>query len=102
LTGRLVDDAGKTVAGASLSVTYDLEDPAPIPLPRTPVETDAEGRFRVEGIFPGYAVTIEFHRGGNPAPGQSEHYRSDSIRKLVFDDRRPRDAGTVTAKSLPW
>jgi hypothetical protein len=102
LTGRLVDEAGKAVAGASLSVTYNLEDPSPIPRPRAPVETDSEGRFRVDGIFPGNAVTIEFHRVGDPALGKGEHYRPEALRKLVLDDKRSRHAGTVTAKSLPW
>jgi hypothetical protein len=89
------------VAGASLSVTYDLEDPPPIPLPRARVETDSEGRFRVEGIFPGRAATIEFHRALDQF-GKSEHYRPEALRKLILDDERPRHAGTVTAKSAPW
>jgi hypothetical protein len=101
VTGRLVDEAGKPVTGASASGTYPSDDPPPISLPRTSVETDADGRFRVEGIFPGHAATIEFHRAGNPASGRSEHYRPESLRKLVLDEGRTRDVGTVTAKSLP-
>jgi hypothetical protein len=100
VTGRLVDEAGKAVAGASLWVTYGLEEPLPFPLPRVSVESDSEGRFWVEGIFPGHAATIEFHRGGNPFLEKSEHYRPQSLRNLVLDGR-PRDLGTVKAKSLP-
>jgi hypothetical protein len=89
------------VAGASASVKYDPENPTSIPLPRTPVETDTEGRFRVDGIFPGHPVTIEFHRAGNQI-GKYQHYRPELLRKLVLDDKRPRHAGTVTTKSSPW
>jgi hypothetical protein len=89
------------VAGASLSVTYDLEDAPLIPLPRAPVETDSEGRFRVDGIFPGRAATIEFHRVVNPPTGKHEHYQPQSLRKLVIDDKRPRHVGTVRARSSP-
>jgi hypothetical protein len=89
------------VAKASASLRYDVEDPPPIPLPRNPIGTDTDGRFRVEGIFPGHPVTIEFHLAGNEI-GESEHYRPQVLRKVVLDDQRPRHAGTVTAKSSPW
>jgi hypothetical protein len=49
-----------------------------MPLPRTSVETDSDGRFRVEGIFPGHAMMIEFHRGGNPAMGKRDCERAQS------------------------
>ncbi len=80
---------------------YDLEIPPPIPLPWTPAETDTEGRFRVNGIFPGHPVTIEFHLGGNGL-GKAELYRPEALRKLILDEKRPRHAVTVTAKSAPW
>jgi hypothetical protein len=89
------------VAGASASVKYDPENPTSIPLPRTPGETDTEGRFRVDGIFPGHPVTIEFSRNRIEI-GKAEHDRPEALRKLVLDDKRPRHAGTVTAKSSPW
>jgi protocatechuate 3,4-dioxygenase beta subunit len=100
VTGRLADEEGTLVAGASASVAYLSDDPPPIPLPRAAVNTDAEGRFRVEGIFPGYAVTIKFYRAGNQ-PGVDQHYRPEALRKLVLDEGRTRDVGTVTRKSLP-
>jgi len=100
VTGRLVDETGKAVAEASASVMY-LDDPPRIPLPRDPVKTAADGRFRVEGIVPGHSVTIEFHRPGNQ-PWEKQQYRPEALSKLVVDDGQKHDAGTVTAKSLAW
>jgi hypothetical protein len=101
VTGQLADEEGKPVAGASASVTYPSDDPPRIPRPRDLAKTDADGRFRVEGVFPGYAVMIEFYRAGKQ-PWVNQHYRPESLRKLVLDEGRTRDVGTVTAKSLPW
>ena len=76
------------------------DDPPPIPLPRAAVETDAEGRFRVEGIFPG-------HAGDDRVPSRRKSAReirtlpARSLRKLVLDDGRTRDVGTVTAMASP-
>jgi hypothetical protein len=46
-------------------------------------------------------VTIEFSRNRIEI-GKAEHDRPEALRKLVLDDKRPRHAGTVTAKSSPW
>jgi RNA polymerase sigma factor (sigma-70 family) len=100
VTGRLLDAAGRPVTGASSSVWYDLEDPPPIPLPRDAVQTDTEGRFRVRGIFPRHAVTIEFHRPRDQFM-EHEHYRPEVLHKLVLDGRS-RHLGTVKAKPSPW
>ncbi len=100
VTGRLLDAADRPMAGASASVWYDLEDPPPIPLPRNSVPTDTEGRFRVRGIFPRHAVTIEFHRRRDQFM-EHEHFRPEVLRKLVLDER-PRHLGTVKAKPSPW
>jgi hypothetical protein len=98
VTGRLVDETGKAVAEAFSSVAYASNDPPSIPLPRDPVKTDAQGRFRVEGIVPGHPVTIEFHRPGKQ-PWESTQYRPEALRKLVVDDGQTRDVGTLTTRS---
>jgi hypothetical protein len=58
ITGRLVDAKGKRRPGATL-MTIDwqdaLGDPAGGILP--PVKTNAEGRFRIEGVVPGQSYT---------------------------------------------
>jgi hypothetical protein len=58
VTGRLIDLQGKAVAGASVSMWYLVDDSPGIPMPNNVAETNAEGRFRVEGIFSGKAVRI--------------------------------------------
>ena len=82
------DEAGKAVAGASASVMYEPENPPPIPLPRARVETDSEGRFRVEGSFPGTRRRSSFIATERDRR-KSEHYRPETLRKLVLDDTRP-------------
>ena len=89
VTGRLTDEQGKAVAGASASVRYLADDLPAIPRPRGPAVTDADGRFRVEGIFPGNAVRIEFF-APEKANGQGEHFRPELLRKLSSTMGRPR------------
>jgi hypothetical protein len=97
VSGRLVDELGKPIAGSFAAASYNLEDPPAVPQPRNSGKTDDDGRFLVQGIFPGYPVTIEFHRDGKVA-FQVEHFRSDGLKKIVLEPSRTRDAGTVTAK----
>ncbi len=101
VTGRLIDQDGKAVAGASASVAYPSDDAPSMPLPRTFAVTDTEGRFRVEGLFPGHPLMIEFHRSLN-AIGANEHYRPEALRKLILDDGRNRHVGTVNARSAAY
>jgi hypothetical protein len=101
VTGRLIDEQGKPVAGASTSVWYLADDSPGMPTPSNLAATNAEGRFRVEGIFPGKAVRIEFFRAGKE-PGLGEHFMPEVLRKLKLDNGQKRDMGTVKAKSEPW
>ena len=101
VTGRLTDEQGKAVAGAYASVQYLTDEVPPIPRPRGPALTDADGRFRVEGIFPGNTVKVEFSRAGK-GQGPGEHFRPEVLRKLKLNDGQTRDVGTVKAKSEPW
>jgi RNA polymerase sigma factor (sigma-70 family) len=101
VSGRLVDEHGKAIAGSSVAGSYSLQDPPAVPRPRDSGKTDAEGRFLVQGIFPGYPVTIEFYRDGKIA-FQFEHFRPSPLQQIVLETSQTRDAGAVTAKPTPW
>jgi RNA polymerase sigma factor (sigma-70 family) len=70
VTGRLVDAAGKPRAGAELEVQFRGKgwrswfDYSP-----ERVRTDAEGRFRVEGLLDGYEFRLADDSGGVPLGG---------------------------------
>jgi RNA polymerase sigma factor (sigma-70 family) len=101
VSGKLIDEKSTAVSGASSAVSYGREDPFAIPLPRNAAKTDVDGRFLVEGMLPGHAVTIEFYRAGSQS-FPSEHFRPQALRELILDDKAPRDAGSVRARSSPW
>jgi hypothetical protein len=62
-TGRLVDAAGKPVTDARiLLVCPSLPAPGLQPLAGV-ARTDAEGRFRVEGLSPGLKYDLQLRRG---------------------------------------
>jgi hypothetical protein len=70
VTGRLVDAAGKPRAGAELEVQFRAKgwrswfDYSP-----ERVRTDAEGRFRAEGLLPDYELRLADEAGGVPLGG---------------------------------
>ncbi|HYY96819.1 MAG TPA: carboxypeptidase-like regulatory domain-containing protein, partial [Pyrinomonadaceae bacterium] len=56
IAGTVTDQKGAVVVGASVSVTDAAGQPA-----HAPVQTDAQGRYRVEGLPAGtYVVTVTF------------------------------------------
>ncbi len=66
LTGRAVDEDGKPLAGVSVNIGYQA--PEIYGLVKEAfgdnfVKTDSEGRFRVEGIFPGMKFVFGFAKG---------------------------------------
>jgi hypothetical protein len=101
VTGRLADEKGKAVAGASASVRYLESDALRIPMPRDPFKTDEQGRFQIGGIFPRHPVKIEFLAAGSQ-PGPGAHYRPDALNKVVLEAGQTRDLGTLKTKSDPW
>ena len=65
LTGRLLDEDGNGMAGASVRLFYATESArglfeSGIPAAAKGVKTDASGAFRIEGVFPGTPVGLVF------------------------------------------
>ena len=60
VTGRLVTADGKPRAGALLQVSDWL-------LPGGGLQADKDGRFRIEGLVPGVAYTLDVVQNGQPA-----------------------------------
>ena len=65
ITGRVVDAAGKPVAGATIEPSYQdhpigtvLNTERLFGKPADPVRTDADGRFEFEGVPAGIAVRL--------------------------------------------
>jgi hypothetical protein len=70
LTGKLLDEDGKPLAGARVRIGYREESAfhlahAGIPVSEESVQTDAEGNFRVETVFPGMRFGLVFLKGGS-------------------------------------
>jgi RNA polymerase sigma factor (sigma-70 family) len=66
VTGRLLDDAGKPLVGADIRVRY-VEDAArsvAMGSGRAKIQSDKEGRFRVEGVIPGAKFNLTYVRAG--------------------------------------
>jgi RNA polymerase sigma factor (sigma-70 family) len=60
VTGRLVTEDGKPRPGVLLQISEGS-------LPNAEYQTDAEGRFRIEGLVPQVAYALEIMRNGKPA-----------------------------------
>jgi RNA polymerase sigma factor (sigma-70 family) len=95
LTGRLLDEDGKPLAGITVSFLYSDDrdgmwrgDEAAF---AGPVKTDAEGRFRVEGIIPGLKFGLGFRKDKRFFVTEGK-YRSMTLQAGT------KDLGDITAK----
>jgi RNA polymerase sigma factor (sigma-70 family) len=93
VTGRVLDEDNKPVAEALVSVGYEdncvrwLSDAM-----LGTIQTDAEGRFRVEGIMPGMEFGVGFRKGQNFLDA------GDSLRKLKIESGATKDLGNIATK----
>jgi RNA polymerase sigma factor (sigma-70 family) len=98
LTGRLVGDDGKPVAGVRLGWHY-LALPVPgLAPPPEPFTTDAEGRFRVEGLAPGVKFEITLSGGAKKGTAFSA---GEALKGLSLEPGQTRDLGDVRVKAAP-
>jgi RNA polymerase sigma factor (sigma-70 family) len=86
VTGRAVDAQGKPRAGLPLGVSFrPLERRAPWgPYPHARLETDREGRFRVEGLLPGCEFRLTDGRGEVPLGGSLGPGQTKDLGDVVF------------------
>jgi RNA polymerase sigma factor (sigma-70 family) len=98
LTGRLVDGDGKPVAGVRLGWHYPSVTAPGLPPPAEPFTTDAEGRFRVEGLAPGVKFEIPLQGDEKKAVTFSA---GEALKGLTIEAGQTRDLGDVRVKVTP-
>jgi hypothetical protein len=93
VTGRILDEDGKPVAGAHVRIFYPEDSVrwlSEAVLGEVPA--DNEGRFRVEGLIPGLEFGVGYRKGPNFLdPG-------DRTRKLTVESGKTKDLGDVPTK----
>jgi hypothetical protein len=94
LTGRLLDEDGKPLAGIAVRIGYQANGVFWLikeVFGDNSVKTDADGRFRVEGIFPGLEFGFGFIKGREYLdPGKKN-------RRLTLE-AGTRDLGDIVAR----
>jgi hypothetical protein len=75
VTGRVVDAAGKPLAGVAVELIYPSQAGPGLLPPGWPLRTDAEGRFRVEGLIPNLKHQLTLSAGKGLAPAAPERLR---------------------------
>jgi RNA polymerase sigma factor (sigma-70 family) len=94
VTGRLLDEDGKPLAGVTVATSYRVNEArwlAEDATGKNPLKTDTDGRFRIECIFPGLEFGFGFVKGRNFLdPGEK-------YRRLILK-AETRDLGDIVAK----
>ena len=90
VVGRLVDDEGRPRKDVAVDVRFLLGGDQILHLGRS--KTDAEGKFRIDGIVPGLSYTGYFR----PRPDQP--YVQSIFRDLGLKSGESKDVGDVKAK----
>jgi RNA polymerase sigma factor (sigma-70 family) len=93
LTGRVLDDDGRPVAEASIMLLVRADKEGALELDRRSIATDADGRFRIDGLLPGLIYSARVRAPDRP------------LRQSLFDGvtlgpGESKDLGTVRPKKL--
>jgi hypothetical protein len=97
VTGRLVDAEGKPLGGIRMQWRYPSL-PAPGMRPAAPAPTsDADGRFRLEGLLPGPAFRITLSDSTRKGTGLS----AAALRGMSLKPGEVRDLGDIPVKAAP-
>jgi RNA polymerase sigma factor (sigma-70 family) len=98
LTGRLVDGDGNPVAGIRLGWRYpSLPAPGLAP-PAEPFTTDAEGRFRIEGLAPGLKFEITLSHNAKKGTAFSA---GEALKGQAVEPGQAKELGDVRVKATP-
>jgi hypothetical protein len=107
VTGRLVDADGKPLpADTRIRVGWRYRSlPAPGMRPADPVATsDAEGRFRLEGLLPGpkfgLVLTPGKAKGKGEGPGKVQVASPEALKGLSLDPGEVKDLGDIRVSLL--
>jgi RNA polymerase sigma factor (sigma-70 family) len=93
VTGRALDEEGRPLADAEFHVSYHANSIRWLfEVERPTARTDRDGRFRVEGLFPGVSFAIGFVKRG------TIHDAGDDYRKLSAKPGQTNDIGDVKTK----
>jgi RNA polymerase sigma factor (sigma-70 family) len=98
LTGRLVDGGGKPVAGVRLGWRYPSLPAPGLGSPTAMFTTDAEGRFRVEGLTPGAKFEITLTGG---AKKDTAFSGGEALKGLAIEPGQTKDLGEIRVKATP-
>jgi RNA polymerase sigma factor (sigma-70 family) len=96
LRGRLLDEEGKPLAGATARVSYSTYSArwldGAVPRPPGADKTDAAGHFVIEGVQPGQEFNVVFQKSG--------HFRDigSAYRNLSLKPVETRDLGDIPSK----
>lgn len=87
IAGRVLDTAGKPVEGATVVNSGDAREPLQ-------TTTDAEGRFRLEGLFEGPVYALVRMPGFRPAGLRAAAGDDALVSRLTADDQPWRESGS--------
>ena len=88
VAGRVVDDKGRPIAHAEITVDFRPAKDAPLRLHSREFRTDAGGKFRIDGLLPG----MLYSAGVLPPEGR---YRQQIFDALSLKSGETKDLGDV-------